>query len=260
MIRTAELIETLNNIGYRTEMKDVTKNGVTHTGIVVRSNGTDVAPVIYPDMLDSIAQGISLVEQALEQAEDINMAKENLMNKEFVFGNVMIGLQRETLLNDSIVKSATDFDGIEQYLYVSLGIGKTAKVTRELLDTLDVDPQMLWLVAEANTFAKTKVTTMSEILGIPDIFGEPVILVVTSTDGFRGAANILDPNIPHIVHKYLPEAKRMVMLPSSVHEVLLVPDDGTVDIDVMTAMVCGINGTEVAAEEQLADKAFTFTL
>lgn len=48
------------------------------------------------------------------------------------------------------------------------------------------------------------------------------------------------------------------MLPSSVHEVLVVPKmDGTT-LDAMDKMVREVNATTVAEEEQLADHAYEF--
>lgn len=50
------------------------------------------------------------------------------------------------------------------------------------------------------------------------------------------------------------------MLPSSVHEMLLVPYTEEISLDDFSAMVTEINGAEVAPEERLTDRAYIVTL
>lgn len=47
------------------------------------------------------------------------------------------------------------------------------------------------------------------------------------------------------------------ILPSSIHEVLLVPDNEIANIDVLTSIVQDVNANEVSENDYLADRAFT---
>ena len=48
------------------------------------------------------------------------------------------------------------------------------------------------------------------------------------------------------------------VLPSSIHEVLFIPDDGTMNAEELSEMVASINETEVAPGDRLADVAFHY--
>ena len=52
--------------------------------------------------------------------------------------------------------------------------------------------------------------------------------------------------------------KSFYIIPSSIHEVILIPDTLDMDIRYMKAMVKEVNGTEVAPEEILSDFVFCF--
>lgn len=50
----------------------------------------------------------------------------------------------------------------------------------------------------------------------------------------------------------------LFILPSSIHELLLIPDKGDMDVLTLTDMVCEVNMTQVAPEEVLSDKVYYF--
>ena len=44
--------------------------------------------------------------------------KDNLLDSDFIMGNLYIGMQKTS--TENIVRSDTDFEGIEKYLYVKM--------------------------------------------------------------------------------------------------------------------------------------------
>lgn len=50
------------------------------------------------------------------------------------------------------------------------------------------------------------------------------------------------------------------MLPSSIHEVLIIPYSSLFNLDDLTEMVKEVNATQVEAYEQLADRAYKLTI
>ncbi len=80
--------------------------------------------------------------------------------------------------------------------------------------------------------------------------------VLSNREGFHGAAAILYPG----------ELKRaadqlqndLVVLPSSIHEVLLLPDDPGQDYEMLTRLVQEINRNEVEQEEWLSDHPYRY--
>ena len=49
-------------------------------------------------------------------------------------------------------------------------------------------------------------------------------------------------------------------MPSSIHEVILIPDTLDMDIRYMKAMVKEVNGTEVAPDEVLSDNVYRYDI
>lgn len=85
---------------------------------------------------------------------------------------------------------------------------------------------------------------------------EPAMLVATVEGGFMGASVIQYPG-------FMEQAAEQVggdlfVLPSSIHEVLLIPDDGKTDFHELEAMVRTINETQVAPEERLSDHVYHY--
>ena len=90
----------------------------------------------------------------------------------------------------------------------------------------------------------------------PPMPGEPVMLVATTQEVFMGAAVIQYPG-------FMEQAAEQIggdffVLPSSIHEVLLIPDDGKADFHELAAMVQSINETQVAPADRLSDNVYHY--
>ena len=74
-------------------------------------------------------------------------------------------------------------------------------------------------------------------------------------EGNQNGAGIL------FCHEYLKAIREKIgnyyILPSSIHEVLIVPNDGTMDINDLNSIVQDVNANEVSENDYLADRAFT---
>ena len=86
--------------------------------------------------------------------------------------------------------------------------------------------------------------------------GEPMMLVATVEGSFMGASVIQYPG-------FMDQAAEKIggdffVLPSSIHEVLLIPDDGTQDYHDLAEMVQTINETQVAPAERLSDNVYHY--
>ncbi|MBQ9030624.1 MAG: hypothetical protein IJ106_04115 [Parasporobacterium sp.] len=100
---------------------------------------------------------------------------------------------------------------------------------------------------------------MAEMMGMePEeaMLGEPTMLVATVEGGFMGASVIQYPG-------FMEQAAEKVggdffVLPSSIHEVLIIPDDGKSDFHELEAMVQSINETQVAPAERLSDSVYHY--
>jgi len=133
----------------------------------------------------------------------------------------------------------------------------SARVTNQMMEDYSVTPEQLHQDAIANTprIFEPKVQSMMEALtGIPE--EDPQMMVVTNSQGSLGASalfceGIMDKAAEHMKGNYF-------VLPSSIHEVLLLPDDGTMDREVLEAMVQDVNMTAVSPEDMLSDHVYHY--
>lgn len=100
---------------------------------------------------------------------------------------------------------------------------------------------------------EAKVTSISDYV-IADM--APPMYVATNEDKVQGAAVMFYPDFMDQAAKEL--GGDVFVLPSSVHEVLILPDDGSMSVDELRDMVTTINATEVSAQDRLADSVYHY--
>ena len=85
------------------------------------------------------------------------------------------------------------------------------------------------------------------------------LYVLTNTSKTKGASAILNKKaLVEFGKKH--NTDKIVVLPSSVHEMLLIPYTEETDIDTFSAMVEEVNNAEVDPTERLTDRAYIITL
>ena len=85
---------------------------------------------------------------------------------------------------------------------------------------------------------------------------QDVMYVLTNSLRNYGAACLFYPHVLEMVGEMLKED--YYVLPSSVHEVIIVPESKALDADEMSEMVVEINETQVEPEEVLSDHAYFY--
>ena len=103
---------------------------------------------------------------------------------------------------------------------------------------------------------------ISEMCGMPcdEISAyEPPMYVVSNKSSMRGASAVLDKKIlEDIGRKHGTDT--LIILPSSIHEVLVIPYEDGMDMDFMKNMVTEVNTTEVLPEDQLISDVYKVTV
>ena len=100
---------------------------------------------------------------------------------------------------------------------------------------------------------------MASMMGMepePPMPGEPLMLVATTEAAFMGASVIQYPDFMDMAAEKI--GGDFFILPSSIHEVLLIPDDGKADFHELAAMVQSINETQAAPADRLSDNAYHY--
>lgn len=262
---TFDLLNELENRGYKAKTHTVFKNGREIEAITVFT-GNRIAPTVYPEMFLAEAEECGLsVSEVVDQLEEtvlnvpvINIDLERLQKPEFVLQNIRIGIQRVS--SEPLVKADTEFSEIEKYLYIAWD-DYFIKVKKGFLDMVGVKESDAWNVAEKNTFLESRIMPMgnalSELTGvdIPKDEVAPNMFIVSNKQKRKGASAILDPEIRILLADQL-NTKRLVVLPSSVHEVIVVPFEDEVHLETLSQMVREINDAEVSDEDVLANRAY----
>ena len=87
------------------------------------------------------------------------------------------------------------------------------------------------------------------------MFGADSMLILTNKERFRGASQIINKEeIQNIKNTY--NVEHLVILPSSIHECIIIPKTEDIEVEELSFMVKEINESTVDVEEQLADRAF----
>lgn len=183
--------------------------------------------------------------------------------------NFKIGFRKKTnkkeddiARNSTLITSEGKNLNIEEYLYLELEKEEMI-IKRDFLKKYNesVNPEHtfsemdLWRIAERNTENDYVLSDLGEILGFSSDNG---LMVLSNKKGVLGASALLSFQARKEICEKL-GTKRFLVLPSSIHEVLIVSqiDRG---INGFNDMVKCINKNLIAPEEQLEDKAFIVEL
>ena len=90
----------------------------------------------------------------------------------------------------------------------------------------------------------------------PDLQSPLQIYILTNTKGFLGASGLLLEDLLTDFADLIENS--FFILPSSIHEVLLVPESSGIDIGTLSEMVCAVNKSHVSPQEVLSDHAYHY--
>lgn len=236
MSKRNDLVIKLREMGINAVAKDVMKNGVVFEGIMI-DNWDGVNPVVYPNDNTTASEVIAMIENESKFKFD-----SRILSYDYVIEHVKIGMMRSSAL-DTVMRRPSEFDGIDEYMYVSNG-NYGYKIPADY-------PHDVWEYAKRNTKACTVVKGISEIL-----FGfampNELLYVVTNENTYRGAGNIIDKDA--IRKKGIGD--RFFAMPSSIHEWIIMPYSDDMDPQDISQMVREINGDVVNPEDQLGDRVY----
>lgn len=269
------LLEEITNRGYKAQLSEVVKNGVKLNAIVIKGE-TNCAPSIYIDeMMESANdKGLSVEEFAshvLQIAKEhigVEFDAELIRDKAFVLSNLHIAIQKES--TEAIIKRECGFEGLESYLYLKVkvnGSEGSIKMNERILEQSGTTEAEAWESAERNLHEETIVQPIFQVIGNMlgasaggvDLEEESAGIYVISTKSMQfGASAILDKaTIKSLAEKC--KVDDFIVIPSSRHEMILVPNIGGVDFDNICDMVRQVNESTVAEVDRLTDRAYKLT-
>lgn len=267
--------------GFRVEARDVRKNnGVILHGMSVMKKGQNVAPTIYLDtFLEAYESGAAfgtimqrLLQICEESASGEGMDMGFFRSFEKVRDRIcyrLVGRDRNReLLEDMPHVGFLDMAVCFFYAYQDEAFGEgSIPVHNPHMEAWETDTAELLALARRNTrrLFPWECRTLEEVLDELDgpsvqedgWIGLP-LRVLSNDRRAYGAACLLYPGVLEGIAEK--EGCSLYILPSSIHEVILLPDDGEIVPDELKKMVAEVNRSYVAAEEVLTDSLYYFNM
>lgn len=263
-----------------TYCKLIYKNNAELYGIVIKNDSSNISPVIYiDDFYDQILNGYpldyicgqigSIFEDSRQPQIDISWFTDIKKVKEMLSVKLISQNGNQQLLSEVPHFEYGDLAGIYQ---VDLGrnfteAGASITIKNEHMKAWNISAEQLHQYAMQKMGSKEfTISSMADIfrnnfLGagafeindsdLPDL----QMYMLTSTDMRNGASGILNSNLLQSLSEKL--GSDLIVLPSSIHEVILLPDRNF-DFNELVEMVTDINQSVVNPEDRLSNNVYSY--
>lgn len=260
-------------------LEKTNKVNITRDGLMVRRENAEITPTLYLDGLYKDYLGGKDMHIILSEMAEIYMGDapgfdlKSLLDKEYVMNNLCIRIINKEwnapLLEDAPYTDLGDF-AITYHVeaYDRGGNCGSYMIKNTHLESLDMTEEDLrkMAVEGCETRHPAVVQDMREVLA--EMMGDDFMYdqddelsntgfyVVSNDSRIYGAAVLAYDGTLEEISKIV--GGDFVILPSSVHELLVMKDDGSLDYSAMTDMVKDVNSSSVDRAEQLGDCAYHY--
>lgn len=270
--------------GYAVSLAENKKNNVgIKPGIIIRRQGDSTGMVVYVDgyvsdievgilgvdnVVDKIAEHIEDEEVATGYSEAVDFAK-MLRSKESILENV-----RYLLVNKKWNEAELDSYPHKDYLDLAVlyearnkNASMSVKITNDIMQNFGITLEELDEAADNNRDSYV-VQDMFGMMVSMMPFGEeeieemrkaqangPQMYVLTNVQKVKGASALLYPELIEDVARK--ENSDLIVIPSSIHEILMVKASG-MDKDDISQIVQEVNSQHVDEQERLSDHAYFY--
>lgn len=253
-------------------------NGNERIGLTISDQHINLSPTIYleeyfvyyqnGDTIEDIVESLLDVyhEVKFEHSWQVNTISNFEITKEKIVFKIIHAPQNQVLLKELPYVPFLDF-AIVFYILFDVDENGTATipVTYDLLQLWDTNLNVIYQLAKSNTpkllpaVFKPMRVVVEELLGHEcenDIQADDVMFVLTNSLRSLGAACILYDDILTQIGNFLKE--NYYILPSSIHEVIILPESQAPDNNTLNEMVFEVNETQVGPEDVLSDHVYYY--
>lgn len=267
------LVEYINNNYDNFEVVEnevIKNNGLKLLSIILKRPNVNIYPTIYLDYyypryingesISSLAKDIIKLDEKTTfegtLAEDFFCDFEKI--KEHIYIKLINTTKNEELLKDTPSKGFLD---LSEVVYVDVfdtfKINASITVKNEHIEKWGINKEELITTAYDNTK-----NLNSSIRSIMDMFGESAedekMFVMTCEEAMFGAACMtFDDRLDEFLKN---RSLGVYIIPSSIHEVLLVPDDGKIEPGLINSMIETVNKETLSYDEVLSDHAYYYSV
>lgn len=281
MIEITDITELLKNKGYKhVAIHHTMKNNIKLTGIALSKDDNPMCPCVY---INSIIEESKTAEEAVEKIETIlaenttpSFDPKECIERDYILDNVKIGIQQASY--EPIIKRASNFEDIDEYCYIPVFFSGSSspdgriRLDSTLLEEADVTEKEVWDAAYRNTFRRDEISIINVLdyinacrkrEGLPIIVLEDdetmPMFIVTNRNHWYGASQALNSKYIKSWAKNTPW-KTFVMIPASIHEVLLAPINDDMPKAQIDIFIQQVNEQFLNPIEKLSDKAYSIDI
>lgn len=287
---TETLQEELGNL-YQLSIQKVTKNnGTVLDGLCISKENEHIFPTIYLNPYYEHYQNGMPMEDILGEIMDLyrNRAHMPSITSEQLtsfsqFQDKVIFRLIHTSSNESLLASVPHIPFLDLSIIFCLFLEEqdscqmTAMIHNQLADSWGATAESLYPLACKNTprLLPVNLKEMRQLLFsfhteqfedpdlrafMEDMMKEPIsmpLYVLSNAACLYGASAMLYPDVLKNFAESL--GQDLIILPSSVHEVLLLPSEEETDFQELSEMVCQINLAEVPPEDRLSHNVYLYS-
>lgn len=246
------------------EYKEIEKaNGVKKHGIIIKTD-TNVCPTVYVDELYadgvSVADCVKRIKKMLEENVPVVVPEVDRFGDYdgFIKERLRARLyNKKTNADVYVTAEPYGFDDLIIIPYIELG-GAGVRVTDSLLKAWDKSGGEVIDTALGNS-REYNLTPLTEVLKdigfpIPDDEEVPLYVLTNGTKSFGAITAITQ---REMLKEKFPNGYKII--PSSVHEVLVISDDeADTEMAELANIIVSVNEEQVAPEERLGEHAYQF--
>lgn len=272
---------------YRTEISRVRKNnGVMKEVLYIRKENSECVPCFYLDELyrsycmgehtEGLAEHLANI--VLTECEEVRQQINVYLSKEWIVKHLFLRLvsakENEELLTDAVSVKFLDFaavfyvltedcsEGVKSFqipknVWERLDLGsEEAYVTRAIENTRRLFPERLYEIekTEEGCVLHEELPERSEVR--KDRLYSQRLYVLTNHRKINGAAVLLYPELLKRLGERF--GGDFYVIPSSVHEVLLLKENDRENAEYLNRMVREVNSRQVAPEEILSNHVYRY--
>ena len=277
-IKLVELVQKEINENTEISLERIPKNnGVYMDGIVFSRKGENTSPVIYVEeyyqywkkgvsmeqLVEKIIWSYSHFKPVARMTDDFFKDYNRLKSR--IFYKIINYEKNRELLKKIPHRRILDLAMVFYYQVDEVDPPATILIQNTHLSMWDITQKEL----EENAVKYTclclpaEFLTMSQLAGLEEEYVDEILeeescpmYILTNKERRYGAGTIFYPGILEQEQKLLGD--NFYILPSSIHECILVPEEGSYDQDGLTEMVTEINAQHVDAREVLSDQAYYY--
>ena len=272
-----EAVESKVGTGFDVTVNKVTKNNdLVLDGLVIKATDTNIAPTIYlngyyeryedgamnlDDVVESIIDTYSRhnsVTFDISTFTDFDAVKNRICYK------LVNTASNKKLLEDVPHRELFDLS-IVYYVVVSVEANVTGSIIihNNHIKLWDITENDLYEFASDNTKRllpagiKSMFDTLSEMVDMEDLPNtDDFMYVLTNKEKLQGASTILYPDV--LSTFAMKKNANLWLIPSSIHEWIIIPDDGNMNRETLSKMIQEVNGSQLALDEILSDHPYYY--